>query len=117
MPAAILLIWPQPVLGIFGDEFTQAATALRILVVGQMFHLLTGPSGYLLTMPRHEKPLNITLVLSLFCLILLLLILSPEYGATGAALAATTALVLNKLMCVFLAARNLQIPMLLVLAR
>ncbi len=74
-------------LGLFGPDFTPAATAMRILVAGQVIAILCGPAGMALVMSRRER---IVLVLNLAALAVNLglnFVLIPIYGLEGAAVA------------------------------
>ena len=46
----VLAIVPEPVLRIFGGEFTQGADALRILIVGMIVPVMVGTVGFILIM-------------------------------------------------------------------
>ena len=53
---AILLAFPEHVLGFaFGEHYRQAASILRVLVVGQLICVLTGPCEIVLMMAGHQK--------------------------------------------------------------
>jgi O-antigen/teichoic acid export membrane protein len=46
----LLAAFPVPLLGVFGAEFLPGATVLRILALGQIINVLTGPGANLLAM-------------------------------------------------------------------
>ncbi|HYF12210.1 MAG TPA: MATE family efflux transporter [Actinomycetota bacterium] len=46
----VLAIAPEPVLRIFGAEFTQGADALRILIIGMIVPVMVGTVGFILIM-------------------------------------------------------------------
>lgn len=83
----VLLVWPEWVLWLFGDEFTQASSALRLLAVGQFVNVLTGSVGYLLMMTGHERLMRNTVIVAALLNILLNVTLIPLWGIDGAALA------------------------------
>ncbi len=116
-PALVLLLWPETIMALFGEDFAPAGPVLSILVLGQLFHLATGPTGHLLAMTGHEKELRNNLLFSLLGLLVLTLLLAPAYGAIGAAVAVTGAQILHKLFCGLLVARHLRLPFLLAFAR
>lgn len=61
--AVLLFLFARPALGLFGPEFVEAETVLRIVVVGQAMFTITGPAGLLLAMTGHERiNLMVTLV-------------------------------------------------------
>ena len=81
----------------FGSTYAAGAGALRILCVGQLVYVLSGPSGVMLMMTGHQQiPLRITLAT------LPLYLLGPwavvRYGADGMALVSASYLVFNNLL-------------------
>ena len=93
-PLVALVLWhPQWALNIFGEGYRDAALLLQVLVCGQFVNLLTGPAGLALAMSSHER-LNLMLTLAASVLSLVgLAVLIPTYGALGAALATSIALI------------------------
>jgi O-antigen/teichoic acid export membrane protein len=94
----LFFIIPDQIMGIFGPEFRQGGTLLRILSVGQLVTMTMGTVGYLLLMTKYEnvmKWLNSTAALTN---ITLSFIFIPIWGGVGAALANATSLVLLNLM-------------------
>jgi O-antigen/teichoic acid export membrane protein len=86
--AAILFLLPGPILGLFGDDFSSGATALRILAVAQLVNALCAFNGMVLIMGGEERAAMRT---ALGCLVLdaiLCVALVPTLGSRGAALAA-----------------------------
>jgi O-antigen/teichoic acid export membrane protein len=53
--AAALVLFREPLLGIFGGDFSGAALPLSVLVAGQLVNVATGPSQPLLLMTGHER--------------------------------------------------------------
>lgn len=97
---AVLFAWPQLVLGVFGDEFRAADSALRILLVGQLVNVITGPVGSILIMTGREK-LSFAYSSSATVLAILLgLILIPHLGLVGAALTSAATICFRNL-CAF----------------
>lgn len=90
------LVWPRFILGLFGTEFEVAADALRILALGQLFNILTGPTGAILIMTGRERASMAIALLSLAVLAGLGLVLIPAYGLTGAALATSLTIAFRK---------------------
>ena len=89
----IALGFPEWALGLFGPEFVPAAPALRILALGQLVNVVSGPLGTVLLMTGNERASMILSVVSLVVLAVLSLTLIPAYGLIGAAL--TTALIIG----------------------
>jgi O-antigen/teichoic acid export membrane protein len=118
LPATIiLLIWDEQILHIFGAEFVAAAGALRILLIGQLINLATGPVGYLLAMTGHERLLRNVLLATVSLLLPMALLLIPPFGATGAAIAVSTAMIFHNLLCSRLVSKRLGLPFFLAFAR
>jgi O-antigen/teichoic acid export membrane protein len=83
----VLVLFPRPLLHIFGRGFATAATVTVILAIGQMFDVATGPTGYMLVMSGRPY---LTMANNVFALVLNIsmnLILIPRYGIRGAAIA------------------------------
>ena len=53
--AAILVLLRDPLVAVFGDDFSGAALPLCLLVAGQLVNVATGPSQPLLLMTGHER--------------------------------------------------------------
>lgn len=118
MPIAlILIIWSEQILSVFGPGFKAASTTLLILLLGQLFHLATGPTGNILAMTGHEQVLRNTLLATLVFVLILSSILIPIYGASGAAVAVTSAQVMQKIICGYLVAKYVQLPYFIAFAR
>jgi O-antigen/teichoic acid export membrane protein len=83
----VLLLFPRPLLRIFGGGFAGGATVTIILAIGQMFDVATGPTGYMLVMSGRPY---LTMANNLFALAInigLNVLLIPHYGIRGAAVA------------------------------
>ena len=116
LPAAVLLLCAEPILSLFGVEFTQAGGVLVILVIGQLINIATGPTGYLLSMSGHERILrNLLLVIAPITLALSVLLISA-HGALGAAWAVCLSMVLQNLICCWQVKHRLGLPFMLLLA-
>ncbi len=91
----LLLVVPGPVLQVFGGGFQSGTTPLRILLIGQSVNVATGSVGFILIMVGRTG-WDLTVYLNSFVLDLALaFILAPILGATGAAIAQTTTLVVS----------------------
>jgi O-antigen/teichoic acid export membrane protein len=84
--------FPEWTLGLFGPEFVAGAPALRILALGQMVNVLSGPLGVVLLMTGNERSSLWISVFSLILLAVLSITFIPAYGLIGAAL--TTAIII-----------------------
>ena len=83
----ILILGREPLLGLFGTGFEGASTPLVIMVGAAVFNVLTGISGAALTMSRYWSPAIVAKGIGLLLNTVLCLILIPELGAPGAAIA------------------------------
>jgi O-antigen/teichoic acid export membrane protein len=77
------------VLSIFGAEFTAGATALRILLAGQIVNAAAGSVSFMLTMTGHERQAAVVLGSAAAASVVLNTILIPMFGLEGAAVATT----------------------------
>ena len=99
---AAIFIAPVWLMQLFGPDFAAGATALQILAVGQAFNLLTGPSGAILVMTKHERWLLVYALVSAALAAGLALLLIPPYGVTGAAVAVAASVGFRNLMALAL---------------
>lgn len=88
----VLMIFAEQLLGIFGTEYVEAATALRILVLGQLFNAATGSCGIVLSMTGHQRAVLHAVTLALVVNATLCLILIPGWGIAGAAFSTSVGL-------------------------
>jgi O-antigen/teichoic acid export membrane protein len=78
-------VFADPILGIFGNEFTDADVALRILVAGELVKVLTGFGGVALVMTSHGSSMARAAGLGVVVNVGLAAILTPAWGVNGAA--------------------------------
>lgn len=81
------VVLPGLYLALFGSGFMSGGTALRILVVGELFNAAAGPVGSVLIMTGHERTACWGVGLGLLTTIVLSIALVPVLGVTGAAIA------------------------------
>jgi O-antigen/teichoic acid export membrane protein len=80
-------VFAEPVLGLFGSEFTAGKELLWIMVAGQLLNTATGLVGFMMNMIHREKQeFYIQLSVTVFVFILIL-ILGDMYGVIGVAIA------------------------------
>lgn len=96
---------------IFGSEFLPGRTAMSILILGQIFHALTGPVGILLNMTGFQNYTALTVGLTAILNIILNAIFIPQWGINGAAIATTTSLVLINIIKVVFMQKKLGISL------
>ena len=89
----VLLVVPGLVLQVFGTEFAEGSTALRILLIGQFVNVAVGSVGFILIMVGRTG-WDLAVYAASFAIdVGLALALAPVFGANGAAAAQSTALV------------------------
>jgi O-antigen/teichoic acid export membrane protein len=88
-----LLVLAEPILSLFGQDFAAGVPALRILLIGQMIAAATGSQLHLMTMTGRERSAAAQLAFSVAANAALGAVLVSSLGPTGAAVAATTALI------------------------
>lgn len=84
---ALLLVAPNWILGLFGEEFAKGGGVLVILSLGQLINVVTGPVGQLLIMTGNERALRNSWLWSAGINLILNLALIPSHGMVGAAIA------------------------------
>ncbi len=85
--SVFLILFSQPILGIFGSEFITASWQLKILVLGELALPCFNPVAYVMLMTGHQnKCLPVTISAAVVNLVLNA-ILIPLIGALGAAIA------------------------------
>lgn len=85
-----------PLLRLFGPQFSEGVLAMQILVLGQCFNVMVGPTGAVLNMTRYDRLMNKLALASLSVNIVVSLLFTPAWGAAGAAMGSAAGLaVLN----------------------
>lgn len=82
-----IMLFPDILLGIFGNEFIVGKTTLLILAVGMFFSAISGSTVHILNMTGQEKIVQNILLISAGFNFILNFILIPIYGINGAAIA------------------------------
>jgi len=81
------IVVPGVYLELFGTGFAPGGTALRILVLGELFNAACGPVGSVLIMTGHERAACWGVGVGLLTTVVLSVALVPSLGVTGAAVA------------------------------
>jgi O-antigen/teichoic acid export membrane protein len=97
LPALTLLLFSGWFLGIMGPEFPQGATAMRILIAAQIFNLATGPVGTFMVMTGLGRLSFYNALASTVLVLALGVLLVPQFGTVGAAVASAAATVFRNL--------------------
>lgn len=82
-----VLFFAEPILSVFGPEFSTGGNALRIYVVGVFLTLICGPGDVLLSQTNKEGSTSRILMVALLVQITFGVVLIPVLGVIGCALA------------------------------
>lgn len=96
----IILLLPEFLLSIFGEEFIPGTTALLILLAGQAFNAFAGSTMNVLNMTHKEKVGRNILLIGVCVNFILNIILIPRYGINGAAIATASSSILWNLLAI-----------------
>lgn len=106
---AVLMIFPERLLAIFGPEFVEGALTLQILAAGQLVRMASGPLGAIILMTGNQRWSITYTTASVICCVGLVALLVPQYGAVGAAIATTATVIVRNLIGGVIVARVLRI--------
>lgn len=101
VPFTLIQASPGTVLSLFGGEFTEGATVLRILAIGQLVNVATGSVGFLLSMTGNERLLRNNVLLAAVIALGGGLALIPHFGLPGAAVATAAGIAVQNLLGVW----------------
>lgn len=104
-----MIFFPRFILQIFGTEFEQGALTLVIIASGQFVNVATGSVGNLLVMSGFEKLVRNNIVFHSLLSLVISIILIPQYGIVGSAIAISLAITSRNLTSAYLAYRYLGI--------
>ncbi|GAA5142125.1 oligosaccharide flippase family protein [Thalassotalea piscium] len=107
----IVFSFAKDILLVFGEAYTAGSLTLRLLVVGLFFKTVVGSVGQLLIMTGHEKEQRLSLIIAVTLLVLLLVCLTPTYGALGAATAVLIAMVMNNSIGYYFVVKKLKVSL------
>ena len=101
----------EPILKIFGEEFTPGRTALNILILGPIFTSFTGAVGLVLNMTGNQNYTAFAVGSSAVLNIIMNSVLIPIWGINGAATATTTSLIIINTMKIIFVKQKLGISL------
>jgi O-antigen/teichoic acid export membrane protein len=81
----ILIVFPQLILSIFGDEYQKGYLILLLLVIAQLTNSLTGPVGPFLSMSGNERKQLTFVFIALLLNFGVSILLVDRYGGEGVA--------------------------------
>lgn len=96
----IIMIFPEWLLQLFGQEFAKGSTAMIVLAAGQFFSAFSGSTLMLLNMTDGEKTARNIILISTMVNIMLNYILIPVIGINGAAISTAFSTILWNLIAV-----------------
>jgi O-antigen/teichoic acid export membrane protein len=105
--AVVMLGFSGLLLGLFGEEFIAARTAMAVLIAGQLVAAGAGTVGQLTDLTGYHRQGAWVRGYSALLTVLLSVVLIPYWGILGAAVAATGSLALKNVWLHRLATRNL----------
>lgn len=89
----IVFFFSNFILGLFGSDYTQAQSALWVLLIGQAVNALCGSVGVYMNMTGKQVVFQRILITAFIINVTLNLVLIPKYDILGAAVATTIATV------------------------
>lgn len=107
--ALVLAAVAEPLLSLFGEEFADAATAFRLLLVGYVVYAAAAPTATILLMAGKEREAAWGLAGGTVLNLALNAALIPRWGINGAAVAGVASTTLWNLLLALLVARRLGI--------
>lgn len=93
-----VIVLAAPLLRVFGADFVDGATPLRILAIGQIVNIATGFPGMALIMIREAGKVTRIVACGTVANVLLCALLIPKFGASGAATAGATSIALTNVL-------------------
>ncbi|MEM5563987.1 flippase [Psychroserpens sp. AS72] len=97
-----LIVYNQPVLNVFGEEFKLGGQVLILLLIAQVINISTGSVGMMLNMTGLERvSRNSTIFIAILSMIGYLLLI-PKYGLIGIGIVKLLALSLQGIYAVFM---------------
>lgn len=83
----ILALFSEPIMRLFGSDFSSGSLALVLLAFGQLLSATAGPTGFMILMSGRSRIELFNMAASLSICVILCFILISKFGIVGAALA------------------------------
>jgi O-antigen/teichoic acid export membrane protein len=99
--ALTFLVFPEPVLALFGVVDAEVAIALGVLAVGRLVDVATGPTSVLLAMVGRPRLVLLDAIAGLAVAAIAAFTLGPQLGLAGVALATSAGLVITNLLALY----------------
>jgi O-antigen/teichoic acid export membrane protein len=104
--AAILMVFAQPILAMFGPEFVTADWVLKTLVIGEVINVLFGPVSFLLGMTGHQNKSAMVFGFSALINLILNPIAIMLFGILGSAMTTVFSMLVWKIWLTILAKKH-----------
>lgn len=104
--ALIIIPFAEYLLSIYGQQYIDSASALRILVIGQVINAVSGSCGVVLSMTGHQRFVLIGLISALVVNLVVSWVAIAIYGLIGAALATTLSLATWNMLLIYFSWRK-----------
>ncbi len=104
-----LIVFNQPMLNVFGEEFKLGGQVLILLLIAQLINTSTGSVGMMLNMTGLERVSRNSSVLSAILSIIGYLVLIPKYGLIGIGIVKMVMMTLQGVYAVFMLYRKQRI--------
>ena len=82
----VIIVFRKFILGLFGEEFEQAADILLFNMIGQFFNIFSGSCGSFLNMTGHHKSFQNILLVSTLLNVVACFVFIPMFGLMGSAI-------------------------------
>ena len=104
-----LLVFPNEILKLYGEEFVAAVPALQVLAISQFINVVFGATAPMLNMTQHSLMLRRILISSLALSLIVSLVLVPKYSLLGAALSVLATTIFQNVLAVIAIHRKLKL--------
>jgi O-antigen/teichoic acid export membrane protein len=103
----VMFVFPQSIMGLFGEGYEKGAILLSIMAVGQLINVVTGSVGFLLSMSGHERDFRRVTFFAGPLTIILSYVLIQQYGVLGAAVATAIGVSVQNIGALFMVKKRL----------
>ena len=98
----VLIIFPEFILGLYGDEFVAGKSSLIYITIGRFYSAISGSVGLILMMTGYQKLFQKVVIITTLSSIGLNFLLIPILGIEGAAISNMVAQILANTICMVL---------------
>lgn len=104
---ALLLAFGEPILWLFGSQFTEGYGIMFVAAIGLLARSAIGPVERLLNMSGHQNSCALAYALAFAINLILCLLLVPRFGGYGAAAATSLSLIFETVLLFWITRRRL----------